>query len=129
VHYDDSTLFNRVRAPVYPRGVDSGVILHRGKEVFAWGEPDRADQTFSVAESCRDLLEGIAHSRGLLDPSERVMDRLPGFRFDSPRNRKITWEHLLTQTSDWGDESLGLPDQLEHYRRVSHGLEPLSGGR
>jgi CubicO group peptidase (beta-lactamase class C family) len=127
VQHDDPHPFNRLRGPVHPRGGVSGVILIRGKEVAAWGEPDRADQTFSVAKTYLAILAGIAHSRGLLDPSERVSDRLPGIGFDSPHNRAITWEHLLTQTSEWQGECFGMPDQVEHYRRVSHDPKPPSG--
>ena len=72
------------------RGV-SGVIRVHGEEVAAWGEPDRADQTFSVAKTYLALLAGIAHSRGLLEPGERVSNRLPGIGFDSAHNRVITW--------------------------------------
>ena len=124
VHHDDPPPFNRLRGPVHPRGGVSGVIRVRGEEVAAWGEPDRADQTFSVAKTYLALLAGIAHSRGLLDPGERVSDRLPGIGFDSEHNRAITWEHLLTQTSEWQGECFGMPDQVEHYRRVSHDPKP-----
>ncbi|HRK67925.1 MAG TPA: serine hydrolase domain-containing protein, partial [Hyphomonas sp.] len=127
VHHDDPPPFNRLRGPVHPRGGVSGVILVRGNEVAAWGEPDRADQTFSVAKTYLAILAGIAHSRGLLDPRERVSDRLPGIGFDSPHNRSITWDHLLTQTSEWHGECFGMPDQVEHYRRVSHDPKPPSG--
>ena len=51
VHHDDPPPFNRLRGPVHPRGGVSGVIRMRGEEVAAWGEPDRADQTFSVAKT------------------------------------------------------------------------------
>ena len=120
IHHDDPPPFNRLRGPVHPRGGVSGVIRVRGEEVAAWGEPDRADQTYSVAKTYLGLLAGIAHSRGLLEPGERVSDRLPGIGFDSAHNRVITWEHLLTQTSEWQGECFGMPDQVEHYRRVSH---------
>jgi len=72
VHHDDPPPFNRLRGPVHPRGGVSGVIRLRDEEVAAWGEPDRADQTFSVAKTYLALLAGIAHSRGLLEPGERV---------------------------------------------------------
>src|SRR3954467_4435875 len=127
VHHDDPPPFNRLRGPVYPRGGVSGVIRVRGEEVAAWGEPDRADQTFSVAKTYLALLAGIAHSRGLLQPEERVSQRLPGIGFDSDHNRAITWEHLLTQTSEWQGECFGMPDQVEHYRRVSHDPKPPTG--
>jgi CubicO group peptidase (beta-lactamase class C family) len=56
-----------------------------------------------------------------------VSDRLPGIGFDSAHNRAITWEHLLTQTSEWQGECFGMPDQVEHYRRVSHDPKPPEG--
>ena len=127
LHRDDPPPFNRLRGPVHPRGGVSGVIRVRGEEVAAWGEPDRADQTFSVAKTYLALLAGIAHSRGLLEPGERVSDRLPGIGFDSAHNRVITWEHLLTQTSEWQGECFGMPDQVEHYRHVSHDPKPPAG--
>ena len=127
VHHDDPPPFNRLRGPVHPRGPASGVIRVDGEEVAAWGEPDRADQTFSIAKTYLALLAGIAQARGLLDPAERVGDRVPGIGFDSPHNRAITWEHLLTQTSEWQGECFGMPDQVEHYRRVSHDPKPPGG--
>ena len=127
VHHDDPPPFNRLRGPVHPRGPASGVIRVRGEEVAAWGEPDHADQTFSVAKTYLALLAGIAHARGLLDPAERVNDRVPGIGFGSEHNRAITWLHLLTQTSEWQGECFGLPDQVEHYRRVSHDPKPPGG--
>ena len=127
VHHDDPPPFNRLRGPVHPRGGVSGVIRVRGEEVAAWGEPDRADQTFSVAKTYLALLAGIAHSRGLLDPAGRVSERLPGIGFDSEHNRPITWEHLLTQTSEWEGECFGMPDQVEHNRKVSHDPKPPTG--
>ena len=127
VHNDDPPPFNRLRGPVYPRGGVSGVIRVRGEEVAAWGEPDRADQTFSIAKTYLALLAGIAESRGLIDTRERVSDRLPGIGFDSDHNRAITWHHLFTQASEWQGECFGMPDQVEHNRRVSHDPKPPEG--
>ena len=127
VHHEDPPPFNRLRGPVHARGGVSGVIRVRGEEVAAWGEPDRADLTFSVAKTYLALLAGIAQSRGMLQLGERVADRLPGIGFESPHNRAITWEHLLTQTSEWEGVCFGMPDQVEHYRRVSHDPKPVIG--
>lgn len=127
VHHDDPPPFDRLRGPVHPRGSVSGVIRVRGGEVAAWGDPDRADQTFSVAKTYLALLAGIAHSRGLIEPGDRVSERLPGIGFDTEHNRAITWEHLLTQTSEWQGECLGMPDQVEHNRRVPHDPKPPGG--
>jgi CubicO group peptidase (beta-lactamase class C family) len=127
VHHDDPPPHNRLRGPVHVRGGVSGVIRVGGREVAAWGEPDRADQTYSVAKTYLALLAGIAHARGLLQHGERVGERLPGIGFDSDHNRAITWEHLLTQTSEWQGECFGMPDQVEHNRRVSHVPKPPQG--
>jgi len=127
VHRDDPPPFNRLRGPVHSRGGVSGVIRLRGEEVAAWGEPDRADLTFSVAKTYLALLAGIAHARGMLEPAARVSEQLPGIGFDSPHNRAVTWEHLLTQTSEWEGLCFGMPDQVEHYRRVAHDPNPPGG--
>jgi len=127
VHHPDPPPFNRLRGPVHPRGGVSGVIRLRGEEAAAWGEPDRADLTFSVAKTYLALLAGIAASRGLLRVDERVADRLPGIGFDSAHNRAITWRHLLEGTSEWEGSCFGIPDQVDRYRRVAHDPKPPGG--
>ena len=115
VHHDDPPPYNRLRGPVHARGPQSGVVVRHGEEIAAWGEPDRADLTFSVAKSYLALLAGIAHDDGLLlDEDERVGDRIRGIGFDdSEHNRAITWGQLLTQTSEWqGTSSFGIPDTV-----------------
>ncbi len=128
VHHDDPPPWNRLRGPVHPRGPASGVVRIGGREVAAWGEPDRADLTFSVAKTYLALLAGIAHGRGLLpDPHEAVAARLPGIGFDTPHNAAITWGHLLQQTSEWEGSCFGLPDTVDRNRKVSHDPHPPTG--
>ena len=128
VHHDDPPPFNRLRGPVHVRGGVSGVILQHGVELAAWGEPDRADLTFSVAKTFLALLAGVANGQGLLpDPDEPVAARLPGIGFDDTHNRQVTWAHLLEQTSEWQGSCFGMPDQVEHYRRVAHDPHPPTG--
>ena len=128
VHHTDPPPYNQLRGPVHPRGGVSGVIRIGGEEVASWGEPDRADLTFSVAKTYLALLAGIAHARGLLpDPQQPVAERLPGIGFDSPHNRAITWAHLLEQTSEWQGTCFGMPDQVEHHRKVAHDPQPPTG--
>src|SRR5215510_12986605 len=94
VHRNDPPPWNRLIGPVHARGPVSGVIWRQGREVAAWGEPARADLTFSVAKTYLALLAGIAHREGLLpDPDKPVVARLPGIGFDSPHNREVTWTH------------------------------------
>lgn len=128
VHHTDPAPYNRLRGPVHPRGGVSGVIRVRGEEVASWGDPERADQTFSVAKTCLALLAGVAHARGLLrDPNETIASRLPGIGFDDAHNRAITWAHMLEQTSEWQGSCFGMPDQVEHHRHVAHDPKPPQG--
>lgn len=123
VHHDDPPPYNRLRGPVHARGPVSGVVWQHGREVAAWGEPDRADLTFSVAKSYLALLAGVAQGRGLLpDVHEPVVERVPGIGFESAHNRPITWAMLLQQTSEWQGSCFGIPDTVDRWRVV--GLDP-----
>ena len=123
VHHDDPPPYNRLRGPVHARGPVSGVVWQHGREIRAWGEPDRADLTFSVAKSYLALLAGVAQGRGLLpDVHEPVVERVPGIGFDSAHNRSISWAMLLQQTSEWEGSCFGIPDTVDRYRVV--GLDP-----
>lgn len=128
VHHDDPPPYNRLRGPVHARGPVSGVLWQHGQERAAWGEPERADLTFSVAKTYLALLAGAAHDRGLLpDPNEPVGVRVKGIGFESTQNRAVTWAHLLEQTSEWEGSCFGLPDTVDRYRKVSHDPRPAAG--
>jgi CubicO group peptidase (beta-lactamase class C family) len=127
VHHTDPPPYNVLRGPVHPRGGVSGVIRIAGQEVASWGDPDRADQTYSVAKTYLALLAGLAQERGLLDARETIASRLPGIGFDDAHNRGITWEHMLEQTSEWQGSCFGMPDQVEHHRQVAHDPKPPQG--
>ena len=121
LHQVDPPPYNRLRGPVHARGGVSGVVRQRGRVVAAWGEPDRADLTFSVAKSYLAMLAGVAHGRGLLpDVDEPVVERVRGIGFESTHNRQVTWQHLLTQTSEWEGSNFGIPDTVDRYRHVTH---------
>ncbi len=128
VHHADPAPYNRLRGPVHARAGVSGVIRVGGQEVAAWGEADRPELTFSVAKTYLALLAGVAHARGLLpDPHQPVAALLPGIGFDDAHNRAVTWAHLLEQTSEWQGTCFGLPDQVEHNRRVEYDPKPPQG--
>ncbi|MET0184893.1 MAG: serine hydrolase [Achromobacter sp.] len=125
VHQQDPAPYNRLLGPVHDRGPVAGVVLVDGKEVATWGEPDRADLTFSVAKMYLALLTGVAHDRGLIpDLDEPVRERAPGIGFDEGQNADITWRQLLQQTSEWEGERFGVPDQVDRYRAVTFGDPP-----
>jgi len=128
VHHDDPPPYNRLRGPVHARGPQSGVVWQHGKAVASWGEPARADLTFSVAKTYLALLAGVAQREGLLpDEDAPVVVRLPGIGFDSDHNRPITWTHLLTQTSEWEGTCFGLPDTVDRWRQVAQDPHPAAG--
>jgi CubicO group peptidase (beta-lactamase class C family) len=119
IHHQDPPPWNRLLGPVHARGPVSGTILLDGLPLISWGEPERADLTFSIAKTYLALLAGIAHDRGLLpDVDAPVGARLCGIGFDRGRNAQVTWKQLLQQTSEWEGECFGVPDRADRYRTV-----------
>ncbi len=127
VHRDDPPPWNRLLGPVHARGPVSGTIVANGKTLASWGEPRRADLTFSVAKTYLALLAGVASDRGLLpDVDEPIGARLRGIGFDSGHNARVTWAQMLQQTSEWSGEVFGVSDQADHYRTMTFG-KPCGG--
>ncbi|MFM0248330.1 serine hydrolase domain-containing protein [Paraburkholderia sediminicola] len=125
VHVNDPPPWNRLLGPVHDRGPVSGAIAVDGRVLTSWGEPVRADLTFSVAKMYLALLAGVAHDRGLLpDVDEPVHVSVPGIGFDDEHNASVTWAHLLQQTSEWQGTYFGLSDQADHYRAVNFAAPP-----
>jgi CubicO group peptidase (beta-lactamase class C family) len=125
VHQNDPPPWNRLYGPVHSRGPVSGTIIVDGKTVTSWGEPKRADLTFSVAKMYLALLAGIAFDRGLIkDLNAPIGQTLKGIGFDQGNNALITWEHLLQQTSEWEGTLFGISDQADRYRAVTFGTKP-----
>ena len=97
--------------PFAERGPVTGIVLRNGYLVAEWGEPQRVDQTFSVAKSFLSSVVGLAFDRGLIpDLNARVQEAVPIPEFRGPHNSKIAWDHLLRQTSDWEGTLWGKPD-------------------
>lgn len=117
----------RTRAPA------TGVIVRHGYVVDTWGEPERVDMTYSVSKSFLSTTVGLAWADGLIrdldDPvggymgpvtlpegdGERDLHREdythePVTLFEDEHNRRITWDHLLRQTSAWRGTLWGKPD-------------------
>ena len=121
IHLADRAPWNRLLGPVSSRGPVSGVVRIKGRQVIEWGEPRRADLTFSIAKTYLAMLAGVAHERGLLpDLDAPVNASVPDVGFESPHNRRVTWMQLLQQTSEWEGECFGLPDQVDRYRHLQY---------
>jgi CubicO group peptidase (beta-lactamase class C family) len=105
--------------PVRPRGGVNGLVLRHGYIVAEWGETRRVDMIFSAAKSYLATLAGLALDRGLIrDLDDPVRASVDDGGFDPPHNSKITWRHLLQQTSEWEGTLWGKPDSVDHNRTV-----------
>jgi CubicO group peptidase (beta-lactamase class C family) len=97
-----------VRAPL------NGLVIRGGYIVAEWGETTKVDMTFSVTKTFLSTVVGLAYDRGLIGSlDDSAKDYVgPEFQdlFASEHNRKITWDHLLRQTSDWEGTLWGKPD-------------------
>lgn len=127
VHLNERAPWNRLYGPIHSRGPASGVILQAGTELVSWGEPDRADLTYSVVKTYLALLAGVAYDQGLItDVDERVGTRFSGIGFDEGNNVDVTWKQLLQQTSEWEGTLWGIPDQADRYSTATFGT-PAKG--
>jgi hypothetical protein len=125
--------FGFLLGPMKSRGPGTGIIIKNGFIIAEWGEPSRVDFTFSVAKSFISVLTGITVDSGMIEPDDFVYKSMapiiPSYNnvpdlnmaehmrqedvfelFATPHNRKITWDHLLRQTSDWEGTLWGKPD-------------------
>ena len=126
--------FDEPLGPFRTRGPQTGLIIKDGYIVAEWGEIERVDMTFSVTKSALSSTVGLIYDDGLIrDVHDLVRDYMPPvvlpagdgepgkeengvgnpnthLLFESEHNRKITWDHLLRQTSDWEGTLWGKPD-------------------
>jgi CubicO group peptidase (beta-lactamase class C family) len=92
----------RIAGPMRERGKPAGIILKNGYIVAQWGDVKRVDMTFSVSKSFLSTVAGLVADDHLIkNIDDRVNEYLWDGKFDGEHNSKITWRHLLTQSSDW----------------------------
>ncbi|HWS85831.1 MAG TPA: serine hydrolase [Pyrinomonadaceae bacterium] len=125
--------FGQAVGPFKERGAPTGIVIRGGYIVAEWGDTSRVDMTFSVTKSFLSTVVGLAYDRKMIRGlGDRVREYMPpvlplapgqGLRraeslgepqllepFETEHNRKITWEHLLRQTSDWEGTLWGKPE-------------------
>jgi CubicO group peptidase (beta-lactamase class C family) len=112
--YLDAILANQpehaVIGPLLDGSGPSGVVVHRGRTIGSWGDPSAVEMCFSATKSYLSLVAGIAFDRGLVeDLDEPVAARVDDDAFGGGRSGRITWEHLLRQTSQWDGTLWGKP--------------------
>jgi CubicO group peptidase (beta-lactamase class C family) len=94
--------YHKLLGPTKRRGGPAGMILKDGYIIGKWGDTKRVDMTFSVTKSFLATTAMLALDSGLIDDVEEpVKNYVWDDTFEGPHNSKITWEHLLHQTSDW----------------------------
>jgi len=120
--------------PLNERGPCTGLIIRNGYIIAEWGEPSKPDLTFSEAKSFLSTVVGLAYDEKMIasiddkvgpymapiipyDPSRLSENKADALGkkdvidlFATEHNRKITWNHLLRQTSDWEGTLWGKPD-------------------
>jgi len=97
--------------PFTTRGDVSGVVIRNGYLVASWGDPDAVEMTFSVTKSFLSATVGLMWDRGFLpDLAAPVAQLVRSEHFASDHNRRVTWDHLLRQTSDWEGTLWGKAD-------------------
>ena len=107
----------KILGPTKPRGGPAGLIVRGGYIVAEWGDTARVDMTFSASKSYLATLAGLALDRGLIrDLDDPVREYVNDGGFEPPHNSKITWRHLLHQSSEWSGTLWDKPDQVDHNR-------------
>jgi CubicO group peptidase (beta-lactamase class C family) len=119
--------------PMATRGPAAGIIIYKGYIIASWGNPNSVESVNSVTKSMVSTVVGLAVDKGLIkNLQEPVYTYLPPielvngegitadqnpiaktsfiYPFETEHNRKINWDHLLRQTSDWEGVLWGKPD-------------------
>ena len=92
----------RILGPMIGRGKPAGLIIKNGYVVAEWGDLNRVDMTFSATKSYLSTVAGLAvDARLIKNIDDKVAAYVTDDKFEGEHNAKITWRHLLTQSSDW----------------------------
>jgi CubicO group peptidase (beta-lactamase class C family) len=113
-----------VLGPQLAGGGPSGVVLLDGSVVAGWGDPTRPEMAFSVTKSIASLVAGTAFDDGLLELDAPVRDGVGLPQFAEPPADRITWRHLLEQTSGWHGELWGKPAAADAQSRKPGSARP-----
>ena len=104
--------------PTKKRGGPAGIILKDGYIISEWGDIDRVDMTFSVTKSYLSTVVGLAADDGLITSvNDKVYEYVWDGTFDGDHNMKISWDHLLNQSSDWSGQLFGMYDWADRPSR------------
>lgn len=100
-----------IAGPVKDRGKPAGIIIRHGYIAAQWGDVKRVDMTFSVTKSYLSGIAGLAVDNRLIKSvDDPVNEYVTDDTYAGAHNSKITWRHLLTQSSDWAGCLFGICD-------------------
>ena len=103
--------FHQILGPTKKRGGPTGLIIKDGYIAAQWGNPERVDMTFSVTKSYLSTIAGLAIDKQLINNvSDPVVNYVWSGEFEGRHNSKVTWQHLLNQSSDWSGDLFGIKD-------------------
>lgn len=91
----------KILGPMKQRGKPAGIILRKGYIVAQWGDVKRVDMDFSVTKSYLSTVAGLAYDSRLIKSVDDQVSNYVEEKYEGEHNSKITWRHLLTQSSDW----------------------------
>lgn len=91
-----------IDGPTKDRGGPAGMIIKNGYIVKQWGDINRVDMTFSVTKSFLATTAGLAIDEKLITSvTDQVNKYVWDKTYQGEHNSKISWDNLLTQSSDW----------------------------
>ncbi|WP_081211602.1 serine hydrolase domain-containing protein [Salegentibacter sediminis] len=103
--------YHQILGPTKGRGGPAGMIIKDGYLIAKWGDTKRVDMTFSVTKSFLSTTALIALDKGLINSLDQPVKNFVWDKtFEGTHNAKITWKHLLQQTSDWSGSLWGSYD-------------------
>ena len=92
----------KIIGPMKERGGPAGLIIKDGYIAAQWGDINRVDMTFSATKSFLSTTAGLAIDNQLIrNVTDKVINYVWDGTYDGEHNSKITWDNLLTQSSDW----------------------------
>ena len=101
----------KIIGPTKQRSGPAGIILKNGYIIAQWGDVERVEMTFSTTKSYLSTITGLAIDNGLIkNVNDKVGHYVWDNSFEGVHNSLITWDHLLTQSSDWSGSLFGLND-------------------
>jgi CubicO group peptidase (beta-lactamase class C family) len=109
----DDASHREVVGPLLAASGGSGVVYFAGEEVASWGDPDVAEMAFSATKSVVSVVAGVAYDQGLLRPDQPIAEAIALPALDGPLDERVTWAHLLQQTSQWEGSLWGKPTSVD----------------